>query len=284
MTYQTTKKTITNSFLIILLIVTLYPIATYAQIDTIYTNSEKIACLVKEVTPDAVKFIYPGEEVLNSIYKNAVQKIIFKSGRIQTFAEATSFKVINNVLDYDKVTITTIADEVRGLYKLGDVSSKAKGTTVYSSQERVKERAYRKFKIQAAMLGANIIFLTEQRTEGNKYDKYNSQTSEANLTGIAYSNKLPNLENFKKLVGNKTDFLMVKEYLLWASDSDVSQNDDPKAFTLTNIINENGIIFIEGKLVGENQVSKFQLANFNSDNFSIQYKKGETDYNLVISF
>lgn len=267
-----------------LLILPLFAEMAHAQVDTIYSNSDKIACNVKEITTDAIKYAYPGEDLLNSVYKNVVQKIVFKSGRVQTFAEASSFKTINSVLDYDKVTITTIADEVKGLYKLGDVSAKAKGTTVYSSQERVKERAYRKFKIQAAMLGGNIILLTNQRTEGNKYDEYNSQTSEANLTGIAYSNVSPNSEKFRSKIGNKTDFLVVNEFKLWASDSDVSQNDDPRAFKINNITNENGIIVIDGKLAGENQVTKFQLSNFNNDNFSVQYKKGETDHNLVISF
>jgi hypothetical protein len=254
------------------------------QTDTVFANNEKIACSVKEVTPDAVKYTYPGEDVINSIYKNTVQKIIFKSGRVQTFAESSSYKVVANVMDYDKVTITAVESEVRGLYKLGDVSSKAKGTTTFSNQERVKERAYRKFKIQAAMLGANVILLTNQRTEGNKNGYYNSSAAETNLTGIAYSNVVPDLEKFKKLIGTKTDFVVVREYKLWASDSDVSQDDDAKPIKITNIVNNNGIIYIEGNLQGERDVHQFQLAGFNNDNFYIQYKAGSTDYNLMVSF
>jgi hypothetical protein len=63
-----------------------------AQVDTIYTNGEKIACSVKEITPDAVKYAYLGEDLINSVYKSTIQKIVFKSGRVQTFAEASSFK------------------------------------------------------------------------------------------------------------------------------------------------------------------------------------------------
>jgi len=137
----------------------------YAQTDTIMINNQKIACSVKEITPDAVKYTYPNEDLINTVYKNTVQKIIFKSGRMQTFAEATSYKTINSVSDYNSVTITSVESEVRGLFKIADVSSKAKGTTVYSNQERVKDRAYRKMKIQAAMFGANVVYLTNQRTE-----------------------------------------------------------------------------------------------------------------------
>ena len=259
-------------------------IRSYAQVDTVIVNNQKIACSVKEITPDAVKYTYPGEDVINSVYKNTVQKIIFKSGRVQTFAEATSFKSVAGVMDYNNVTITSVESEVRGLFKVGDVSSKAKGTTVYSNQERVKERAYRKIKIQAAMFGANVIYLTNQRTEGNKYGSYftSGSTAETNLTGIAYSNVLPDFEAFKKLIGNKSYFAAVQQFELGGSASDVSQDNINKPFKIINITNENGIILIEGDLQDETDVHSFQLVNVSADGFSIAYKRKSTAYNLVI--
>jgi hypothetical protein len=256
----------------------------YAQTDTLFSNNQRIACSVKEITPDAVKYTYPGEDVVNSVFKNTVQKIVFKSGRVQRFAEATSYKEITGVMDYDKVTITSVEGEVKGLFKLGDVSSKAKGTTVYSSQERVKDRAYHKIKIQAAMFGANIIYLSNQRTEGNKYGSYftSGSTAETNLTGIAYSNILPDFEAFKKLIGTKKDFTAVQKFELGASDSDVSQDVIDKPFKLFNITNENGIVLIEGMLKGENDTSSFQLASFTDNSFSVAYKRKGTAYNILI--
>jgi len=256
-----------------------------AQTDTVYSNNQKIACFVKEITPDAVKYSFPGEDLLNTVYKNTVQKIVFKSGRVQTFAESTSYKSITGVMDYDKVTITSVEGEVRGLYKLGEVSSKAKGTTTLSSQERVKERAFRKFKIQAAMLGANVIYLSNERTEGNKFGSYFSSGSsaETNLTGIAYSNILPDFDAFKKLIGSKTNFTAVERYKLGASDADVSQTEINKAFKISNTTNDNGIIYINGELEGEDSIISFQLVNVNSNSFSIAYKYGGTAYNYIIT-
>jgi len=256
----------------------------YAQMDTLYTNNQRIACSVKELTPDAVKYTFPGEDVINTVYKNTVQKIVFKSGRVQLFAEATSYKTIASVLDFDKVTVTSVEEEVKGLFKISDVNSKAKGTTVYSSQERVKERAYRKIKIQAAMFGANIIYLTNQRQEGNKYGSYytSGSTTETNLTGVAYSNILPDYEGFKKLVGSRIDFMAVKKYELGASSSDVSQDDVNAPFTLTNINNDNGIILVEGQLKGEKNVNSFQVSHFDQSGFNIAYKYKGTAYNFEI--
>jgi len=257
----------------------------FAQSDTVFVNNQRIACSVKEVTPDAVQYTLPGEDVLNSVYKNTIQKIRFKSGRVQTFAEATSYKQITGVMDYENVTITSVESEVRGLYKLGDVSSKAKGTTVYSSQERVKERAYRKLKIQAAMLGANTVLLTNQRTEGNKYGSYftSGSSAETNLTGIGYSNAVPNFDDFKSLIKDRRNFMAIKQFRLGASSSDVSQDDVNKQFTISDVINENGIVTINGELKGEDDVKRFQLVNFDNSHFSIAYKQKGTAYNFVIS-
>jgi hypothetical protein len=246
-------------------------------------NNKKIACSVKEITPDAIKFTYPGEDLLNTVYKNSVQKIKFKSGRIQTFAESTSYKSINGVMDYDKVTITSVEDEIKGLYKLADVSAKAKGTTVYSNQERVKERAYRKLKIQAAMFGANVVYLSNQRTEGNKYGSYftSGSTAETDLTGVAYSNTLPDYDSFKKLTGSTKSFTAVKKYELGASDSDVSQDDIKKSFVINSVSNESGIIYIDGILQSQ-RANRFQLISVGSNNFSIAFKDKGTAYNFVI--
>jgi hypothetical protein len=256
-----------------------------AQSDTVVINNQKIACSVKEITPDAVKYTFPGEDLINSVYKNTVQKIIFKSGRVQTFAEATSYKSISGVMDYDKVTITSVESEVRGLYKLSDVSSKAKGTTVFSNQEAVKNRAYRKMKIEAAIFGANIVYLTNQRTEGNKYGtKYTSgSTAETNLTGVAYSNALPDYDQFKKIMNNRATLLAVQKFELDASSFDVSQDNIKKVFTIINILNDNGIIYIEGNLEGVHKINRFQLVNFNASSFSVAYKDGGDAYNFIIN-
>lgn len=256
----------------------------FGQTDTIYSNNEKISCSVKEITPDAVKYTFQGEELVNSIYKNSVQKIIFKSGRVQTFAEATSFKIISGVDDFENVTITQVESEVKGLFKIGDVSSKAKGTTTLSNQERVKERAYRKMKIVAAMMGANIIYLTNQRTEGNKMGGYyqSGSTAETNLTGVAYTNQLPSLDEFKKIINEKKNFTAVQEAKMWSSASDMTKTDIQSNFVIVSITNENGIIMISGELQGESKYKTFRVVSFDKDYFNVYYEDKSTSYNIKI--
>lgn len=259
---------------------------TYAQVDTLYSNNQKIPCSITEITPDAVKYKYPGEDLVNSVYKNSVQKIVFKSGRVQVFAEATSFKAVNTVDDYENIAITGVESEVKGLYKLGDVSAKAVGTTMLSSQERVKGRAYRKLKMQAAMMGANAIFLTNQQVRGNENGGYYQagNPSQTNLTGVAYSSQMPNLEEFKKLVGKRNIYGSVLRYKLWASDADMSKDSEMSELKIEDIIDDNGVVTVRGDLEGVKKYRDFRLARFDKDSFSLYYKDKTTAYCYVFSF
>ncbi len=257
----------------------------FAQTDTIYTNSNKIPCMVKEVTQDAVRYIYPGEEVINTVYKNTIQKIIYKSGRIQTFAEATSYKTVTGPNDFDNVTLTSVQSEVNGLFKLGDVSSKAKGTTSMASMEKVKERAYKKMKIVAAMMGANIIYLTQNATSGNQYGGYfqASKSTETNLAGVAYSNKLPSFDDFKKVIGSKTQFQSVDQYKMSQRNSDLDHTSFMRNIVISKIYNESGLIMVNA-IIDREENTTFRVISYSVTDFTLVYKDGERTYNWVVPF
>lgn len=256
----------------------------FSQIDTIYSNNQMIPCNVKEVTPDAIKFSYPEEDLTNTLYINAIQKIVFKSGRVQTFSQTTSFKKVESVADFENVTITQVEGELKGLFKVGDVSSKAKGTTNLANQERVKERAYRKLKMEAAMQGANIVYLTDQRTEGNKMGSYyqSGSSAETNLSGVAYTSLLPNFNDFEKLIGEKRDFIASQQIKLWSSASDLSITEIHANFHISKVINETGFIELEGQLEGNNKTSKFKVVTFSNDRFNVYFEDKSTVYNVTI--
>lgn len=253
--------------------------AVHAQVDTIFTNNEKIACNVKEVTADAVKYVYPNEEVINTVYKNTIYKIAFKSGRVQTFAEQTNFKELKSVEDFDMIAIAHVEAETNGLFKLDAVSAKAKGTTVYSSMTRVKERAYKKLKICGAMNGANLIYLTQNLTEGNRYGgQYSAGSStETNVAGVAYSNKLPNAKKFETLTAGQKIFAANVMYKLGDSDPDYTKSQTNAALEIQEVLNEGGLIYLVGKLEGE-KTTKFRVAYLTDNSFSIVFKTKSAIY------
>lgn len=256
----------------VLLLLVLFAVKGSAQMDTIYTNSEKIACIVKEITPDAVKFSYPNEELLNSVYKNTIQKIVLKSGRVQTFAEATSYKTVTGAEDYENVTLTEVESEVKGLFKLGEASSKAKGTTGFSSMEKVKQRAYKKMKIMGAMMGANIIYLTQNITTGNEPGgKYQgAKSTETNMAGVAYSNKLPSYDEFNNLIGTKTTFRAFENIKLSSGGDDMKKSSSDANIQISRIYNESGLIMLDAKVDGVKETT-FRVISFTNEHFTIVY-------------
>jgi Domain of unknown function (DUF4156) len=253
----------------------------YAQTDTVFTNTQKIACVVKEVSPDVVKYSNPGEDMLNVLYTNSINKIVFKSGRVQTFENKT-YKPVLSVRDFGSVTISTLESDIKGFSKLGELSSKAKGTTAYASEEHVKQRAYNKLKMQAALMGANVILVTNQHIQGNNYSYYSSNSTETNLTGVAYATKLPDYDKFLSFINNRKDFNTVMVYNLGRNDTEYSADAGGETFTIDSITNNDGIAIIKGHLKGENDIDTFQLANFDDKTFSVFYKKKTTYYNVMI--
>jgi hypothetical protein len=176
--------------------------------DTIYTHNKKIACKIKEVADENIKYSYPNEDILISINKNRIVKILYSSGRSEIFAESASYQKINGWEDWERVLTSNVEDEVDGLFKLGDVSSKVKAGSTMSNLNKIKNKALRKIKIRAAMIGANVVYLSSDHTEGARYNAWtgSSNTAEVILTGVAYSNRNINIDNFKKMIHNKSTY------------------------------------------------------------------------------
>jgi len=181
--------------------------------DTIFTYNEMIICKIKEVADENVKFSYPDEDILVSINKNRIKNISYSSGRKEVFVESTGYKEIKGWEDWEKVLTTNIDDEVDGLYKLGDVSSKVKAGTVLANLNKIKNKAIRKIKIRAAMIGANVVYLSSDHTKGHHYEPWSddcTETAEVLLTGVAYSNRTLNIEEFEKVVKCRNNFRLKK--------------------------------------------------------------------------
>jgi hypothetical protein len=163
-----------------------------AQNDSIfYRTGEVVPVLITEITETSVKFTYPGEDLLNTVNLNTIEKIRFKSGRIQEFTHRSNLNTVLSAEDWNNVQISNIESEVAGLIKLDNIGAKAKGTTTLSSIGKLQERAYNKLKMTAAMLGSNIIFMIEQSTQDAIISGAagSSQTPSVTLSGNCYTSQ-----------------------------------------------------------------------------------------------
>jgi hypothetical protein len=259
----------------------LFATLSHAQCDTIFSNNQKIPCSIQEITLEAVRYNRVDEKVVNSIHKNMVQKIVFSNGRKEVFTSTLSLQSVTGANDFDKVSISESEDEVAGLFKIGLVSAKARGTTFLSNQNRVKKRAYRKLKIIAAMQGANTIYVTHERSKGNSVGIVRSNSS-SSITGIAYTNILPDFDAFKKMISDKTNFLAIRHTQLSNGASDMLQSDLSSQLTIDKLVNENGIIMVHGHLYGELQEYRFRVISFEEGFFHIYYTTAEKSIQVKI--
>ena len=264
-------------------------LTTVAQVDTIYTNSERIACSIKEITPDAVQFSYPGESVQNSLYKNTINKIVFRSGRTQVFSESISLAPILNIEDYEKVTITQVEGEVKGLYKVGEVSSSSRGGSVYSNVDRVKERALKKLKMEAVMRGANMIYMAYQKTDGNQYGGYfqAAKTAETIYTGTAYSNTTPNKAEFFRKIGS-ADLLTSNKQITLLKGMAISKSEYETDMVSTEIrikrsFEEGSQLYLEATIRGF-ESNKFRVVRFDASTFTLLAEDKKKVVNYTVAF
>lgn len=271
------------NFIILVFSLTIY--CANAQSDTIFTGNERIACSVREITEDAVKYTYPNEDLMNSMYKNAVLRIKFKSGREQVFSQAASFRTIMGHEDWEQVAFTQSPEEVKGLFNLGNVSSKAEGATGMSNMGRVKMTATKKIQIEAAMHGANIIFLTQNETKQKTKSGGGSMPTYTTMTGVAYSNVLPNYDDFMIKVGKRKGFRAVERVRMFSAGVREAVNDFDKDVKIKSIVNDKGLIYVKADIEGvKGGFDEFRVTSFNDQYFNLFYKDKSNIYNIKVKF
>lgn len=188
---------------LVFVIVLVISLSSFAQekIDTIYTYAKPIAAKVKEVSDQEVFYTLPNEAVVYRLNKRTVQRIVFSSGRTEVFSQKNNLPDVRTAKDWRKVELTTLPAEVANLLKIGMVSVKATGPLTVSSVTRTQNRAFRKLKYAAAMLGGDRVLITNQSVEGNILLFRSTRTQ---LTGIIYRTApLDTTGLFKNVMGGR---------------------------------------------------------------------------------
>lgn len=157
-------------------------------IDTILTvdnvimhNGNILKGTVTEITESGVKFKYENEEVINTLSKNVVAEIVFKSRRTQTISEKV---VIKGESDWEKVQITNVESDITGLNKYGELMAKANSGWSTTNVGKMEKEAMEKLKREAASNGCHIVLLLTTTSRNGTYGI--SGGTKASVTGIAY--------------------------------------------------------------------------------------------------
>lgn len=247
------------------------------KLDSIFTITDVKVVNITEVTETAVKFSYPGENLTNTMNLVNVDKIVFRTGRIQSFKETVSLREVKSALDWEYVTLTQVESDVKGLYRLDDVSAKAKAMTGWTGVGKMENRASQKLKIEAAMNGANVVYITQQQSN----TRTQNSTSSSVVSGLAYSNRVPDFSTFSTIFNQQKSYRFIEKYSLGSNSMDMKVTPmKGEMITFDKIENVSGLIYIYANIDNED-TNKFRVSYFDSEQIILVYRTKKTIYNLV---
>ncbi|MGC4058407.1 MAG: hypothetical protein QM743_09880 [Chitinophagaceae bacterium] len=165
------------SFLVMLL-----PFCVSAQSDVIKKhNGETVNGKVISVDEYTITFVYDGEEARNTLSKYAIEKITYKSGRVEEVSEKIN---VRGEDDWEKVVILEDKSYIAGLKKAEEVRGKT-GLINYHTGNTADKKAEKKLKMAAAEIHCPFILLTaDKATVGSSSNQLGG--SQAIKKGIAY--------------------------------------------------------------------------------------------------
>lgn len=142
----------------------------------VYLGGRSAPVSIINVTSNRILFSKQGESDINEIDRKQVEKIIYRTGRVEVFNRPV-FEMVSED-DWRHVYLTEDPEEVAGLYERGPVEVTAaavrnRRTTVRNAEVRLKR--------QAVALGANMILVTHNEFRGGYGD-----VPSITMRGIAY--------------------------------------------------------------------------------------------------
>jgi len=153
------------------------------KMDTIIKlGGKRIICSVKKVNASSVTYTLPNSNVQLDILRKDIEKIIYKSGKVDIFNKPI-FSVVDK-LDWQAVMITENPADVTGLYQRGVI--KANASSGSRSPKAAKQSAMIRLQKKAANMGALIVLLVRSEMKGGY-----GEIPGWELEGIAYSDTPP---------------------------------------------------------------------------------------------
>jgi hypothetical protein len=153
------------------------------KMDTIIKlGGKRIICSVKKINATSVTYSLPSSNVQIDIPRKDIEKIIYKSGKVDIFNKPI-FSVVTE-LDWQAVMITENPADVTGLYQRGVI--KANASSGSRSPKAAKQSAMIRMQKKAASMGALIVLLVRSEMKGGY-----GEIPGWELEGIAYSDTPP---------------------------------------------------------------------------------------------
>lgn len=132
--------------------------------DVIYQHDgKKLLVDVKKIYLNDLYYSFPGETKVHKMDQRLVQKIEYKSGKVEVLNETPP--KVREVGDYRKVKVTSNPDDVEGLIEVAKLEAPAEGSSRGNSSLKSLERtATIVLRRKAALVNADIILITDKKS------------------------------------------------------------------------------------------------------------------------
>jgi hypothetical protein len=153
--------------------------------DTIIkANGEIIICEIKSIENDKLQYLSAGR-FLTTTYLQRISEIKFADGTKQYIQPI--LKITEN--DWENVQLVSNASRVKNLFEKGYVESNNEGS-IFTKQEKLKNKSIEVIKKEAAKLGAHIVLITISNNIKGNVEIENDQVigirSGSKISGIAF--------------------------------------------------------------------------------------------------
>ena len=165
----------------IILLLAMVSLSCYAQDKLMFHNGTVAEGKVTEASDKLIKFVYKGEDVVNTISKSSLAEVRYESGRVQQMSQKVEVK---SASDWEKVRVVYDKEEVLGLKSLGQIEKHSTGTWSFSiTAGHFSEKTLKKIRQEAAKRGGCIVLVLSQQSQSGGL----LQDGHASMTGEVYT-------------------------------------------------------------------------------------------------
>lgn len=249
----------------------------FGQTDTIFSQNQKISCKVIKVKTDSISYRLLDSNIQLAIAKKLVDKIVYKNGKTFSVKEDIRIVHVDGISNFNDVVISFTSSDTLTCTKITDVQ--VHFLYEQSGQSKYLEKTYTLLKIHAAMRGANIVYVPEQKALSLTGI---NDTSITHLYGVAYCCGIPTIDEFDKKIGDETEFDATEQWYLPKGRTDVYQLYFNGKFIIDELVENEGFVYINGELKGFPKVTSFRLISIAQKFFTISFETNNTLYNVQV--
>lgn len=255
----------------------------FSQTDTIFKGGAKIPCVFWGLNSGDILYTSPGQSGMQRIKLREIDSLLQKNGKVIRFINDFHPNHLGSARDYQKVVITDYDKDIEGLFKIGETSSKATGITSNSDDARIQEKAINAFRINAALRGANVIFLessTQQVGSGIHGGDFATRP-QTSLAGGIYTSEPISVDEVREKLAGKSQFTGSTVLSCPINSEKLKETSAPFSVSVEKIMENHEIVEIQAVIQGTS-ATVFPVVYLSDSTLTLMEVDGKSIRNYIV--